>query len=80
MIKYNLLLYLLFPFIFIKLLFYIIKTSTKSSYIYAKIFGKKISNNYSIWLHAASIGEIKIAINVAKRLINKGYDRILITS
>ena len=41
---------------------------------------KKISNSYSIWLHAASVGEIKIAINVAKCLISKGYDRILITS
>ena len=80
MFKYNLLLYLLSPFIFIKLLFYTIKNSTKLSYIHAKIFGKKISNSYSIWLHAASVGEIKIAINVAKCLINKGYDRVLITS
>jgi len=80
MFKYNLLLYLLSPFIFIKLLVYTIKNSTKLSYIHAKIFGKKVSNNHSIWLHAASVGEIKIAINVAKCLISKGYDRILITS
>ena len=75
MIKYNLLLYLLFPFIFIN--FYITKPQ-QNHHIFTLRYLVKISNNYSIWLHAASIGEIKIAINVAKRLINKGYDRILI--
>ena len=39
-----------------------------------------MTKNYSLWLHAASVGEMKIAIKVSKYLLEKGYKDILITS
>ncbi len=80
MFKYNFLLYLISPFILIKLIIYCLKNSTSLSYISNKLLGKSLTKNYSFWLHAASVGEMKIAIKVSKYLFEKGYKDILITS
>ena len=78
MLKYNFLLYLISPFILLKLIAYSLKNSTSFSYICNKLFGKSLTKDYSLWLHAASIGEMKIAIKVAKYLLEKEYKDILI--
>ena len=80
MLKYNFLLYLISPFILLKLIFYSLKNSNSFSYISNKLFGRNLTKNYSLWLHAASVGEMKIAIKVSKYLLEKGYKDILITS
>ncbi len=80
MLKYNFLLYLTSPFIFIKLIFYGLRNSTKLSFIGQKLFGAKLTKAYSVWLHAASVGEMKIALHVTKCLRNRGLKDILITS
>ena len=80
MLKYNLLLYLISPFILLKLIFYSLKNSNSFSYIGNKLFGRSLTKSYSLWLHAASVGEMKIAIKVSKYLLKKGYKDILITS
>ncbi len=80
MLKYNFLLYLTSPFILLKLIIYGLKNSTSLSYISNKLFGKSLTKEYSLWLHAASVGEMKIAIEVTKYLLEKGYKDILITS
>ena len=80
MLKYNLLLYLVSPFILLKLITYSLRNSKSLSYLINKLFGKNLTKSYSIWLHAASVGEMKIAIKVSKCLIEKGYRNILITS
>tara|TARA_Y100000768_G_scaffold382952_1_gene364236 strand:+ start:3026 stop:4249 length:1224 start_codon:yes stop_codon:yes gene_type:complete len=80
MFKYNILLYILSPFILLKLLFYSYKNSTKDSYLSNKLFGDKNITKKSIWIHAASLGEMKIAINISKHLIENGHRDILISS
>ena len=80
MLKYNFLLYLISPFILLKLIAYRLKNSASFSYMCNKLFGKSLTKDYSLWLHAASIGEMKIAIKVAKYLLEKEYKDILITS
>ena len=80
MFKYNLLLYVLSPFIIIKLILYSFKNSIKDSFISSKLFGYKNINKKSIWIHAASLGEMKIAINICRYLIESGHKDILITS
>ncbi len=80
MLRYNFLLYLLSPFILAKLAFYSYKNSTNNSYLWHKIFGYKGVNHKSIWIHAASLGEMKIAIHICKHLIMKGHKSILVTS
>ena len=80
MLKYNLLLYVLSPFIFLRLLFYSFKTSGKLNFLFQKAIGRKSAKSYSIWIHAASVGEMKIAIKVSKKLRERGYEKILITS
>ena len=80
MLKYNFLLYLISPFILLKLIFYSLKNSNSLSFISNKLFGRSLTKNYSLWLHAASVGEMKIAIKVSKYLLEKGYKDILITS
>ena len=80
MLKYNFFLYLISPFILIRLLIYILRNSINISYLSEKIFGNKNISKKSIWIHCASVGEMKIAIRVCKSLINKGYKDILITS
>ena len=80
MLKYNFLLYLASPFILLKLIFYRFKHSTKFSYLKQKLFGGKLSTSYSVWLHAASVGEMKIALSIAKCLSDRGLKSVLITS
>ncbi|MGA0277830.1 MAG: 3-deoxy-D-manno-octulosonic acid transferase, partial [Candidatus Kariarchaeum pelagius] len=80
MFRYNLFLYLISPFILIKLLLYSLKNSVKLKYFSHKIFGARLSKKYSIWIHAASIGEMKIAVKVAQHLAAKGNKSIIITS
>ena len=80
MLKYNFLLYLISPFILLKLIIYGLKNSTPSSFIRNKLLGKSLTKNYSLWLHAASVGEMKIAIKVSQYLLKKGYKDILLTS
>ena len=80
MLKYNFLLYLISPFILLKLIIYALKNRTSLSYVRNKLFGGSLTKSYSIWLHAASVGEMKIAIKVSKYLIEKGYKDILVTS
>ncbi len=80
MLKYNFILYLVSPFILLKLIFYSIRNSVKFSNLKYKLFGQKLSSSYSVWLHAASVGEMKIALRVTKSLIDRGFKGILITS
>ena len=80
MLKYNFLLYLISPFILIKLIIYSLKNSTSLSYIGNKLFGKSLTKSYSIWLHAASVGEMNIAMKVSKLLIEKGYEKGIYTN
>ena len=80
MLKYNFLLYLLSPLIFLRLLFYTLKNKENLSYLLKKTVKARVSKNYNIWLHAASVGEMKIAIKISKCLKEKGYSDIVITS
>ena len=80
MLKYNFILYIVFPFILLKLIFYILRNSAKFSYLKHKLFGVRLTSSYSIWLHAASVGEMKIALRITRSLIDKGFKNILITS
>lgn len=80
MLKYNFLLYLASPFILVKLIYYGFRNSVGLTYITHKIFGAKLSSSYSVWLHAASVGEMKIALKITKCLTDKGFEHILITS
>ena len=80
MIFYNLFLYLLSPFILIRLLIYIIRNNLHLQFLSSKLFGTKNLKNKQIWIHAASIGEMKIAIELSKELTKIGHADILITS
>tara|TARA_Y100000768_G_scaffold66883_1_gene46572 strand:- start:4095 stop:5318 length:1224 start_codon:yes stop_codon:yes gene_type:complete len=80
MLKYNFLLYILSPFIVLKLIYYSYKNTIKEPYLSKKLFGYKNITERSIWIHAASLGEMKIAVNVCKQLIKSGYEDIMITS
>ena len=80
MFRYNLFLYLISPFVLIKLFFYSLKSSAKLNYFSHKIFGTRLSKKYAIWIHAASIGEMKIAIKVAQCLTAEGNKSVIITS
>ena len=80
MFFYNLFLYILSPFILIRLIVYMIRNSVGSVYLFNKLFGAKNLNKKSLWIHAASVGEMKIAIEVSRELIKKGHKDIFITS
>lgn len=80
MIRYNLLLYLLSPFIILKLVIYSIKNRADKSFLFNRLLGKTINSQKSIWIHAASVGETKIALEVLKRLRKSGHDDVLITT
>ena len=80
MFFYNLFLYILSPFILIRLIAYMIRNSVGSVYLFNKLFGTKNLNKKSLWIHAASIGEMKIAIEVSRELIKIGHKDIFITS
>ena len=57
-----------------------IRNSLGSVYLFSKLFGTKNLKKKSMWIHAASIGEMKIAIEVSRKLIKIGHTDILITS
>mgnify|MGYP003329915797 CR=1 FL=1 len=80
MFFYNLFLYILSPFILIRLITYMIRNSAGSTYLFSKLFGTKNIKKKSIWIHAASVGEMKIAIEVSRELFKIGHTNILITS
>ena len=69
MIKYNLLLYLISPYLLLSIVFDGIRKKGGLKFILQRlglISFKKLSN--TIWLHAASIGETKLAILLYKKL------------
>ena len=80
MFFYNLLIYILYPFILIRLIAYMIRNSLNSEYLVSKLFGNRNLKSKSLWIHAASVGEMKIAIEISKELSKKGHSDILITS
>ena len=80
MFLYNLFLYLLSPFILIRLIIYMIRNSINLKYLFSKLFGTKSLKNKHLWIHAASVGEMKIAIELSKKLTKIGHRDILITS
>ena len=80
MFFYNLFLYLLSPFILIRLILYIIRNSLNLEYLFSKLFGIKSLKNKQLWIHAASVGEMKIAIELSRELTKIGHTDILITS
>ena len=80
MFFYNLFLYLLSPFILIRLIIYMIRNSINVDYLYSKLFGKKSLKRKELWIHAASVGEMKIAIELSKELVKIGHTDILVTS
>ena len=80
MFFYNLFLYLLSPFILIRLILYMIRNSLNLDYLFNKLFGRKSLKDKQLWIHAASVGEMKIAIELARKLTKMGHTDILITS
>ncbi len=69
MIKYNFLLYLISPLLIIKLILNSIYRKSGLNFISSRLglFSYKIDND-SIWIHASSIGETKLAIKVYEKL------------
>ena len=80
MFFYNLFLYLLSPFILIRLIIYMIRNSLNVEYLFSKLFGTKSLKHKQLWIHAASVGEMKIAIELTRELTKIGHTDILITS
>ena len=74
MIKYNFLLYLISPLLIIKLIFNAIYRKNGLGFISSRLglFNYKIDSD-SIWIHASSIGETKLAIKIYEKLQLK-YD------
>ena len=82
MIKYNLVLYILSPFIISKILFSTFIRKAGTNYFFHRI-GLTIfkMKKTSIWLHASSIGETKIALKVYESLMKENQDyEFLITT
>tara|TARA_Y100001933_G_scaffold145252_1_gene143782 strand:- start:9 stop:1232 length:1224 start_codon:yes stop_codon:yes gene_type:complete len=82
MIKYNLVLYILSPFIISKILFSTFIRKAGINYFFHRI-GLTIfkTKKTSIWLHASSIGETKIALKVYESLMKENQDyEFLITT
>ena len=59
---------------------YMIRNSLSLGYLFNKLSGPKNLKNKQIWIHAASIGEMKIAIELSRELIKINHTDILITS
>ncbi len=80
MLIYNFFLYLIYPIVLVRLLIYTLRNSISVSYISQRLI--KISNikKKSFWIHAASVGEMKIAIGLSRELLKNGHKDILITS
>ena len=83
MIKYNLLLYLISPYLFLSVIFGAIRKRSGFKFILQRlglISIKKLSN--IIWLHAASIGETKLALLLCKKLktLDSSYNFLVTTN
>ena len=76
MFFYNLFLYLLSPFILIRLIIYMIRNSISLEYLFNKLFGTKSIKHKQLWIHAASVGEMKIAIELSRELTKIGQTDI----
>ncbi len=82
MIKYNLLLYLISPYLLFSLIFCSIRRKSGLKFIFQRLGLSSVKNfSNTIWLHAASIGETKLALLICDKL--KGLDsdqKFLITT
>ena len=83
MIKYNLLLYLISPYLLFSVIFDGIRKKSGFKFILQRLGLlpiKRLSN--TIWLHAASIGETKLAILLYKKLksLDSSYNFLITTS
>ena len=82
MLKYNLLLYLISPYILIRLFFNTIKTKSNLGFFINRL-GYNINpiSGKLVWFHAASVGETKIALALCNELRKKGFhDKLLVTT
>ena len=76
MIKYNLILVILYPLIIIKILFDTITKKDSLNHFLCKVgLGKYAYQKNCIWIHASSIGEAKSAIKIVDEL-NKNSDEM----
>ena len=82
MIIYNLLIYILSPIIIIKILYNSLQRSNDSNFVKQRLGLLSFERNKdSIWLHASSIGETKIALKLLQIFREKGLkDKIVITT
>ena len=80
MLTYNFLLYLIYPLVLIRLAIYTLKNSLPLSYISHRLLKTTNIKKKSLWIHAASVGEMKIAVGLSQKLLKNGYKDILITS
>ena len=82
MFIYNLLIYILSPIIIIKILYNSLQRSNDSNFVKQRLGLLSFERNKdSIWLHASSIGETKIALKLLQIFREKGLkDKIVITT
>ncbi len=82
MFIYNLLIYILSPIIIIKILYNSLQRSNDSNFVKQRLGLLSFEKNRdSIWLHASSIGETKIALKLLQIFRERGLkDKIVITT
>ena len=82
MFIYNLLIYILSPIIIIKILYNSLQRSNDSNFVKQRLGLLSFEKNKdSIWLHASSIGETKIALKLLQIFRERGLkDKIVITT
>ncbi len=82
MFIYNLILYIISPFLILKLIIEMLKRKGGLLYLFQRLgYGIKKTDKQVIWLHAASVGETKIALNIYKSLSGKfPEDKFIITT
>ncbi|MBS82857.1 MAG: hypothetical protein CMD65_01840, partial [Gammaproteobacteria bacterium] len=81
MLKYNFLLYLLSPYILFRLLYTTIKTHANIDFFIRRLgFNIKTLSNKTIWFHAASVGESKIALALCEELRKNNISNKIIIS
>ena len=72
MFIYNLILYIISPFLILKLIIEMLRRKGGLLYLFQRLgYGIKKTDKQVIWLHAASVGETKIALNIYKSLSGK---------
>ena len=70
MYKYNLFLYLLTPYLILKVIFNAIRRKSGITFILQRLgLMRPKLNRETIWIHASSIGETKIALSLHAKLI-----------